>query len=212
MSTQTQNTQPNKETNTKGRPAGPGGRQGRGGRGGQRPRRQESEFDQVIIDLARVTRVMAGGKRMSFRACVVIGDRKGRVGAALAKGADVTAAINKAAKKAEKNLINVPITNETIPHMVKSKFHAARVMLRPAPKGSGVISGGAVRPVLELAGISNVVGKIMGSPSKVNNVLATLKALESLMGDVNREKKTKKTDKKPVAKKTVKKESKESKK
>ena len=138
------------------------------------------EFDQQIIDIARVTRVMAGGKRMRFRACVVIGDRKGRVGTAVAKGADVTLAVNKAVTKAKKDLVNVPIINETIPHRVDVKFGAAKILIKPAPKGTGIIAGGAVRVVLDLAGVSNVVAKILGTNNKINNVKATIKALQML--------------------------------
>lgn len=142
--------------------------------------REEKEYDQSIIDIARVTRVMAGGKRMRFRACIVIGDRKGKVGSAVAKGADVTLAINKALTKAKKNLITVPIINETIPHQVMVKSGAARIMLKPAPKGTGIIAGGAVRTVLDLAGVSNVVAKALGSKNKINNVAAALKGLQKL--------------------------------
>ena len=138
------------------------------------------EFGQAIIDIARVTRVMAGGKRMRFRACVVVGNKKGKVGMGLAKGADVTLSVNKAATKARKNLITVPIIYETIPHRIEYKFGAARVLLKPAPKGTGIIAGGAVRTVLDLVGVSNVVAKILGSNNKINNVKATLAALKHL--------------------------------
>lgn len=148
---------------------------------GQRPvRPTEREFEQVIIDIARVTRVMAGGKRMRFRACVVIGDHKGKVGTAVAKGADVTLAVNKAVAKARKSLVSVPIINETIPHRVDVKFGAAKILIKPAPKGTGIIAGGAVRAVLDLAGVSNVVAKILGTNNKINNVKATIKALKML--------------------------------
>ncbi|MBI3291095.1 30S ribosomal protein S5 [Candidatus Falkowbacteria bacterium] len=140
----------------------------------------EKEFDQVIVDIARVTRVMAGGKRMRFRACVVIGDRNGRVGSAVAKGADVTLAVNKAVSKARKDIVYVPIINETIPHRVDVKFGAAKILLKPAPKGTGIIAGGAVRIVLAMAGVSNVVAKILGTNNKINNVKATIKALKIL--------------------------------
>lgn len=140
----------------------------------------DKEFDQKIIDIARVTRVMAGGKRMRFRACVVIGDRKGKIGSAVAKGADVTMAVNKAVNKAKKNFVNVPIVDETIPHNVEVKFKAAKILLKPAPKGSGIIAGGAVRIVLDLAGVSNIVAKILGTSNKLNNVQATIKALKML--------------------------------
>jgi small subunit ribosomal protein S5 len=165
-------------------------------------KKEKPEFDQQIVDLARVTRVMAGGKRMRFRACVVIGNRKGRVGTGLAKGKDVALAVGKAVKKAEKNLINVPITDKgTISHEVYIKQGAAKIFLKPAPEGTGIISGGAVRTVLELAGIRNVVSKIMGTNNKVSNVSATIEALSSL-------RKAKDTKKVLVTSKTVEKESK----
>lgn len=146
----------------------------------RRGRQAEKEFDQAIIDIARVTRVMAGGKRMRFRACVAIGDKKGRVATAVAKGADVTLAINKAINKAKKNWITVSIINETIPHRVDIKLGAAKIMIKPAPKGTGIIAGGAVRTILDLAGISNVVAKILGTNNKINNVRATIEALKML--------------------------------
>jgi small subunit ribosomal protein S5 len=153
-------------------------RDGSSGRG-KREKRDE-EFDQVLIDVARVTRVMAGGKRMSFRACVVIGDRKGRVGMGLCKGADVSMAINKSVTAAKKRLIKIKTINDTIPCFIYEKFGAAKIILKPAPKGTGVMAGGAVRSVLELAGIKNVVSKMLGSKSKINNVQATLSALEKM--------------------------------
>jgi small subunit ribosomal protein S5 len=141
--------------------------------------KDDREFDQRIIDLARVTRVMAGGKRMRFRACVAIGDKKGKCGMGLAKGADVTVAINKAVNKAKKTMIQVPIVNETIPHKVFVKEGSARVMIKPAPQGTGVKAGGAVRMVFELAGVPNVSAKIIGGGNKINNVRALFKAFQS---------------------------------
>ena|SRR3989338_7435157 len=143
-------------------------------------KKERPEFEQQIVDLARVTRVMAGGKRMRFRACVVIGDKKGKVGMGLAKGKDVALAVEKAVAKAEKNMIRVNVVKNTIPYRVYIKVGAAKVLLKPAPEGTGIIAGGAVRIVLELAGIKNVVSKIMGTNNKVSNVSATLKALGSL--------------------------------
>jgi small subunit ribosomal protein S5 len=139
----------------------------------------DKEFQQRVIDLARVTRVMAGGKRMRFRACVAIGDKKGRCAIGLAKGADVTIAINKAVARAKKKLINVPIINETIPHRLYIKEGAARLLLKPAPVGTGIKAGGAIRIVLELAGVPNVSAKILGTNNKINNVQALIKALTS---------------------------------
>ena len=143
-------------------------------------KKKKSEFDQKIVDLARVTRVMAGGKRLRFRATIVIGDKRARVGVGVAKGKDVSLAISKAVKIAEKNMINTPIINGTIPCEIKQKFGAARIFLKPAKSGTGIIAGGAVRTVLELSGLQNIVGKIYGSKNKINNVYATIEALKKL--------------------------------
>jgi small subunit ribosomal protein S5 len=143
-------------------------------------KREEKEFEQKIVDLARVTRVMAGGKRMRFRAGVVVGDKKGRVGFGIAKGADVSIAVNKSVLKAKKNMINVNIVRETIPYAVRKKFKSSKILIKPASKGTGIIAGGAVRNVLEIAGVPNVVAKILGSSNKVNNVICAIKALEDL--------------------------------
>ncbi len=142
--------------------------------------KDEKEIDQEIIEIARVTRVTAGGKRMRFRACVVVGDRAGKVGMAVRKGADVTIAVNKAVEAAKKHLIKVTMINETIPHRLIEKFNAAQVLLKPAPKGTAIISGGPVRAVLSLAGVKNVSSKMMGSKNKINNVRATINALMAL--------------------------------
>lgn len=156
---------------------------------GKRPRKdtrtaEEKEFDQRIIEIARVTRVMAGGKRMRFRACVVIGDHKGRMGYGLGKGADVTLAVQKAATRARRDLVVVPIENETIPHELRVKYKAARLLIKPAPKGTGVMAGGAIRLALELSGIGNVVTKVYGSKNKINNVGALFVALRQLSQSV----------------------------
>jgi len=157
-------------------------RSGGGPRGMRGPRRDrvEDEFDQRTVELSRVTRVMAGGKRMRFRALVVVGNKKGRVGIGLAKGADVSIAIDKASTKARKSLITVPLYGTTIPHQVMVKYKSAQVLLKPAPAGTGIIAGGPVRIVLEVAGVPNVVSKILGSANKINNVRAVLKAFGSM--------------------------------
>lgn len=141
---------------------------------------EKKEFDQRILELARVTRVTKGGKRMRFRACVVIGDRKGRAGLGIAKGIDVQQSVAKAASQAKKKLVTVPLVQESIPHAVHMKFGAASIILKPAPKGTGIKAGGAVRVVLELAGVPNAVGKILGSNNKINNAKATFLALRQL--------------------------------
>jgi len=141
--------------------------------------REEKEFEQKILDLARVTRVTKGGKRMRFRATVVVGDRKGRVGFGVAKGNDVTFSVNKAARYAKKQMITIPLINDTIPHDAKAKFGASVVLLKPAPKGSGIKAGGAVRTIMELGGVPNVVGKILNGKNKINTLKATMQALGS---------------------------------
>lgn len=138
------------------------------------------EFEQKILDISRVTRVTAGGKRMRFRACVAIGDRRGRVAVGLAKGADVALAINKATAQAKKRVIDVPIRRETIPFDVVVKFKAAKLLLKPAPKGSGIIAGGVVRLILDIAGVQNVVAKMLGSGNRVTNAQATMHALRTI--------------------------------
>ena len=148
----------------------------------RRPRRarEPQEFEQRILDLARVTRVTKGGKRMRFRVCLIIGDRKGRVGMGVAKGADVAIAVEKSFKQAKKNLVTVPLKDGTIPHVVRQKYGAALVLLKPAPEGTGLKSGGAVRMVLEFAGVPNAVSKILGSSNKINNAKAAFAALRAL--------------------------------
>jgi len=148
------------------------------GRRGEKPR-EKPEFDQYVLDLSRVTRVTKGGKHMSFRACIILGDRHGRVGFGLAKGKDVQLGVEKAVNQAKKHMITVPIINSTIPHAIVYKFKAATVFLKPAPQGSGIIAGGAVRAMLELAGIPNVSSKILGkTKNKVTIVKATFNALQ----------------------------------
>lgn len=142
--------------------------------------RERSEFDQKVVEVKRVTRVMAGGKRMRFRALVVIGDHKGKVGVGLKKGMDVSDSVNKAVSAAKKNLVQVPLVNGTIPHSLKVKYKSSRLALMPARAGSGVIAGGAVRQVFELAGVKNIVTKMLGSNNKVNNVKAVFEAFRQM--------------------------------
>lgn len=163
-----------------------GGKRFGGSRRSGKPNRKRSdkpaeEFEQKIVDLARVTRVMAGGKRMKFRACMIIGDKKNRVGIGIAKGVDVSQAISKAVVKAKKNLVTVPIVEGTVPHQITYKFKSAKVMIRPAKKGSGIKAGGVLRIILELAGIKDIVAKILGSNNKINNSKAAVEALSSFI-------------------------------
>ncbi len=168
-------------------------------------KREKPEFDQKILDIARVTRVMAGGRRFSFRIAAVIGDRKGRVGVGVAKGADVALAMEKAVNDAKKNMIKVNLDKGTIPHEVEIKDKSARILLKPAKEGRGVIAGGAVRVVCEFAGIHNITAKMLSkSKNKINNARATVKALSQLKPA----KKGKKTDTTKEIKETKKEEAK----
>lgn len=148
----------------------------------ERTPREPGEFEQKLLDVRRVTRVTAGGKRFSFRTVVVIGDRSGRVGVGVQKGPDVRAAIEKAVRDAKKGLVNVVMTDKgTIPHEVYGKSASARVFLKPAPEGRGIIAGGSVRTVADLAGYKNIIGKILSrSGNKLNNARAAIEALKKL--------------------------------
>ena len=140
----------------------------------------ESEWKERVIQIRRVTKVVKGGKKLSFRAIVIVGNQKGQVGVGCSKASEVIIAIQKAIADGRKNLISVPVFNTTIPHPIKGRSGAGNVMLRPASQGTGVIAGGAVRAVLELAGIENILAKSLGSKSPLNAANATLNALKSL--------------------------------
>jgi len=141
----------------------------------------KTEFDQKTLDIRRVTRVVAGGKRFSFRTAIVIGNRDGQVGIGLANGLDVASSIDKAVRDAKKNLILVRRDNQTIPHEVEAKFSSARVIFKPAKIGRGIIAGGPVRIVCELAGIENVTAKILSkTKNKLNNALVAIEAFKLL--------------------------------
>lgn len=159
---------------------GPGGRGG--SRGGEGRERVKPEFDSKIIDIRRVTRVTAGGRRMNFSVAVVAGDRKGRVGVGLGKGGDTASAVEKATREAKKHLIRVPLSaNMTIPHAVEAKLGSARIKIFPA-RGSGIVAGSSARAVIELAGIKDVCAKILsGSKNRLNNARVAIKALDSLV-------------------------------
>lgn len=152
-------------------------------------RREKPEFEQKLLDLARVTRVVKGGRRFRFRATLVIGDHKGKVGVGVAKGSDVSDAIQKAYNDAKKSLITVKLSGNTISHDVQMKLGSAKIMLKPASEGRGVIAGGAVRAVVDLAGIRDIVSKSLGTSNKLNVARATVKALQSLKSPRIKEKK-----------------------
>jgi small subunit ribosomal protein S5 len=143
--------------------------------------KKKDDFDSKLLGLARVVRMTAGGRRLKFRAVMIVGDKKGKVGVGVSKGLDVAQAVEKATRLAKKNLITVPIVNDTIPHEVNSKFGAARILLKPQRKGRGLMAGGTVRVICRLAGIKNISSKVLGrTKNKLNNAKATLNALKQL--------------------------------
>lgn len=138
------------------------------------------EFEETVVQINRISKKTKGGNTLRFSALVVVGDRKGKVGVGLAKAPDVRNAIRKAISAAKRKMVKVPLRGTTIPYSVEEKFSAAKVILKPAPAGSGIIAGGPMRVVLESAGIRDAVGKILGTSNKISNVYATLKALETI--------------------------------
>lgn len=142
--------------------------------------KKQKEFEERVLQVSRVSKVTKGGKKLSFRALVVVGDQRSRVGIGLGKAAEVSEAVRKAVQQARKELITVPIINETIPHRVDFAWKSVRLFLGPASPGTGVIAGGGVRSVLELAGIKNVLSKLTQSTNILNSVYATIAALQSL--------------------------------
>ncbi|MEI6266562.1 MAG: 30S ribosomal protein S5 [bacterium] len=173
------------------------------------------EFEEKVIQIDRVTRVVKGGRRMRFRATVVVGNKKGKVGVGVEKGNEVMTAVQKATNRAKSNIVTINLNGTTILHEVSARLAGAYVFLKPASEGTGVIAGGAVRAVLEAAGVKDILSKMIGSNSKINNAYATVAALESLkkapeVTAVVEKKTTKKVEvetaevKKPEAKKTKK--------
>lgn len=142
---------------------------------------KEEGFESRLLDLARVSHTRAGGKKLRFRALVIVGNKAGKVGMGVASGLDVAQAIDKATYQAKKNIIEVPIIDGTIPHEVEVKFGAAKVLLKPQRKGRGLVAGGTVRTICQLAGIKDISSKVLGATgNKINNAKATIKALQAL--------------------------------
>jgi len=144
------------------------------------PQREPKEFEEKVIQVNRVSKKTKGGNQIGFSVLMVVGDRKGKVGVGLGKAPDVLSGIKKGIRRAKKNFINVPMKGTTIPHDILIKKGAAKILLKPAPPGSGIIAGGPVRAVMETAGIKDVSSKILGTNNKASNVYATIEALKKL--------------------------------
>jgi len=147
---------------------------------GKAPIREQKEYEEEVIQIDRVTRVVKGGRRLRFRATVVVGNKKGKVGIGIGKSTEVTGAIQKAVNQAKKSLIVVPIIGQTIPHRIQVKYKSAKLLLMPACPGTGLIAGGPLRKVLELAGVLDVMSKSLGCNNRVTNTQAALVALSKL--------------------------------
>jgi small subunit ribosomal protein S5 len=147
---------------------------------GGKKSREADEFEQRVVDIRRVTKVNSGSKRLRMSVLVVVGDKKGRVGVAIGRGLDVRDATAKAVKKAKKNIVFVNLKNQTIPHEIVHKYGAAKIFLKPAAPGTGVIAGSAVRSVVELAGIKDILSKSIGTNNKILSVYCTVEALQRL--------------------------------
>lgn len=155
--------------------------------GGRRDNRRDQtpaepkQFEEIVINIDRVSRVVKGGRRFRFKALVVVGDRKDKVGVGVAKGADVQAAVAKATDVAKKHMITIPVINETLPHDAEVRFSGAQVLLKPAAPGTGIIAGGVIRTIIGTTGIRNLLSKSLGSTNKVNIAYATIDALKTMV-------------------------------
>ncbi len=160
---------------------------GQGGQGGNRGNRRDQgpvepkQFEEIVINIDRVSRVVKGGRRFRFKALVVVGDRKAKIGVGVAKGADVQAAVAKATDVAKKHMITIAVDGDTVPHDSEIRFSGAQVLLKPAAPGTGIIAGGVVRTIIGVTGIRNLLSKSLGSTNKVNIAYATVGALQSMI-------------------------------
>ena len=201
MAETTANTTPRGGQTTDSRPAQRGGRRDDRRNGRPEAPKEEKLFEENVIAIDRVARVVKGGRRFRFKALVVVGDRKNKVGVGVAKGADVQVAVQKATEVAKKLLVTIPLVGTTIPHDIEVKVDGARVLLKRAAPGTGIIAGGVVRSVVSVTGITDLLSKSLGSTNKVNIAYATIEALRSLVP----KDKWVTSEKKPAAKKEAKK-------
>lgn len=175
-----------------------------------RSEKEVKEFDERVIEIKRVSRVVKGGRRIRFRVLIVIGDKKGKIGYGIAKGNEITVAIQKAVTKAKKDMITVPVINGTIPYELNTELGSSKIFMKPASQGTSVVAGGVIRVIAELAGIHDLLSKVIGSPNKVNNVKVTFKALSSFDPEiVEKAKKRAEAKEKLIAAKEIKVEKKD---
>ncbi len=174
------NIQPQQGQQYSGRPQRGHGRNNNRSDRRDKPEKEKDPFDFKLIEVRRVNKMYKGGRRMKLSVVVVVGDKKGRVGIGLGKGDDVKTAQEKAISQAKKNLVLIPLKGNTIPHEVTHKFKSSRIMLKPAAPGTGIVAGSSVRMVAEVAGINDVLSKILGANNKITNAYATIQALSSL--------------------------------
>lgn len=144
------------------------------------------EYQETVVEIKRVSKKTKGGNQMRFSALVVVGDRKGKVGLGIGKAPDVVSAIRKGIGYAKRHLIEIPLKGTTIPYEIRVKYGAAKILLKPAPKGSGIIAGGPLRPAMEAAGVRDIVAKMLGSNNKTTNIYATIEAFRELRRLVNK--------------------------
>jgi len=171
----------------------------KGNKKGDFQRKEVKEFEEEVIEIARVTKVVKGGRKLRFRATVAIGNKKNRVGLGMGKSHEVTGAIQKAIARAKKDMITVLLDGTTIPHDVYIKFKTSKILLMPAAPGTGIIAGGSIRKLLELAGVKDILGKALGTNNKVSNAKATIELLRLLRSTPVMEKKRLSNEKKAEA-------------
>lgn len=148
-------------------------------------KKEQDEFDKKVLQVDRISRTVKGGRRIRFRALIILGNHAGKVGIGVGKATEVVDAVEKGTRAARKNLIDVPIVNGTIPHQIEVFLGAAHILLKPAREGTSIVAGGTIRAICALAGIKNIVGKILGTANKINNSKATIEAFERLAKEQN---------------------------